>query len=99
MTIQEGIDQLAVRQRMKYGDESPEVQVLCIAEEFGEFIKDYRTARGFSRKHRFSVSVEDLREELADLAITAMVMARLLGGSAAEDIQAKLAKIEDRGGL
>lgn len=50
--------------------------VLCLAEETGEFVGAYRRWSGMARR---SGSFEDVAAELADVAITAYVVAESLG--------------------
>lgn len=51
-------------------------QVLCLAEEAGEFVGAYRRWAGMARR---TGSWEDVKAELADVTITAYVTAELLG--------------------
>jgi NTP pyrophosphatase (non-canonical NTP hydrolase) len=51
-------------------------QVLCLAEESGEFTAAYRRHAGMARRRG---TWDDVRAELADVVITAYVTARVLG--------------------
>ena len=51
-------------------------QVLCLAEEAGEFVGAYRRWAGMARR---SGPWEDVQAELSDLAITAYVTANVIG--------------------
>jgi NTP pyrophosphatase (non-canonical NTP hydrolase) len=72
----------------------PQQQVLCLAEEAGEFVGAYRRWAGMARRQG---SFEDVRAELADVVITAYVTARVLGFDLDEAIREKAGVISTRG--
>lgn len=69
-------------------------QVLCLAEEAGEFVGAYRRSAGMARR---TGSFDDVRAELADVVITAYVTAEVLGFDLDAAIAAKTAVIDTRG--
>lgn len=69
-------------------------QAMCVVEEAGEFIGEYRRLRGFARRPG---NREDLLSELADVIIAAGLMFSYLDADMHEEIQAKLRKIVTRG--
>ena len=69
-------------------------QAMCVVEEAGEFIGEYRRVKGFARR---AGDREHMMEELADVVISAMIMFNVLGENAEAYIQAKLLKIISRG--
>lgn len=69
-------------------------QVLALAEEVGEFVGAYRRWSGQARR---SGTAAAMHEELADVIITAHVMARELGIDIDAAVGAKLAKVYTRG--
>lgn len=69
-------------------------QVLCVAEEAGEFVGAYRRWAGLARRPGPFSAVE---EELADVVITSFVMAEVLEMNLDEAIERKLEKIYSRG--
>ena len=69
-------------------------QVLCVAEEAGEFVGAYRRWVGMARR---TGPRSDVEAELADVVITAYITADVLGIGLDDAIQEKLAKIFTRG--
>jgi NTP pyrophosphatase (non-canonical NTP hydrolase) len=69
-------------------------QVLCLAEEAGEFVGAYRRWAGMARR---SGPWEDVKAELADVAITAFVTAQVLGIDLDEAVREKTETIMSRG--
>lgn len=72
----------------------PIQQVLCLAEETGEFVGAYRRWAGLARRNG---TWEDVKAELADVAITAYVTAAVLGIDLDKAWREKAAKILARG--
>ncbi len=70
-------------------------QVLCLAEEAGEFVQ---AARRFMGMARTPGSFEDMKKELADVVLTSYVTAEVFGFSLDLEIANKLTEINDRGG-
>lgn len=75
-------------------DNERDRQVLALAEEVGEFVGAYRRWSGNARR---AGSFDDVRDELADVVITAYVTAAVLDIDLDEAIEAKAAKIRTRG--
>lgn len=69
-------------------------QAMCVAEEAGEFLKEYRRYWGFARKPG---DRELMLEELSDVVISSFVMFAVLGEDAEEHIKKKLQKVITRG--
>ena len=69
-------------------------QVLCVAEEAGEFVGAYRRFAGMARR---SGPFEDVKEELADVVITSFVTAQVLGIDLDAAIREKADKVMSRG--
>jgi len=69
-------------------------QVLCLAEEVGEFVGAYRRWAGLARR---SGGAEDMRAELADVVLAAYVTAAELAIDLDAAIDTKLAAIFTRG--
>lgn len=69
-------------------------QAMCVVEEAGEFIGEYRRERGFARRPG---DRDQVLSELADVIISSMVMFAYLGGDPEERIKMKLGKIITRG--
>src|ERR1700722_13207545 len=69
-------------------------QAMCVVEEAGEFIGEYRRLKGFARRDG---NREHMLEELADVVISAMVMFWNLDADPHDAIQRKLKKIITRG--
>jgi NTP pyrophosphatase (non-canonical NTP hydrolase) len=69
-------------------------QVLCLAEETGELVGAYRRWSGQARR---SGSFEDVETELADVVITAYVLAEELGMDLDAAIRRKLDVVFTRG--
>lgn len=74
------------------GDIRP-MQLLCMAEECGEFVGAARRYLGLARR---SGPLSDVAEELSDVVIVAYVNAELLGIDLDAEIQKKQAKITAR---
>jgi hypothetical protein len=75
-------------------DDAVERNVLCLAEETGEFIGAYRRWSGRARR---SGTAADMHAELADVVITAYGTAAELGFDLDAAITAKLAVVFSRG--
>lgn len=71
-------------------------QAICLVEEVGEFIKEWRRYNGWSRHN--ADNWDALQEELADVIITAIGMAVMLEIPIEKAIHDKLNKILERGG-
>lgn len=69
-------------------------QVLCLAEEVGEFVGAFRRWKGLARR---TGPVGDVHAELADVVITAYVAAEEMGFDLDAAIGEKLDKIYTRG--
>lgn len=69
-------------------------QVLCLAEEAGEFVGAYRRWSGQARR---SGSFEEMAAELADVVITAWVTAHVLGVDLDGAVREKLGRMYTRG--
>lgn len=69
-------------------------QAMCVVEEAGEFIGEYRRLNGFARR---AGDREAMLAELADVVISAMVMFWNLDADPFVYIQDKLMKIVTRG--
>ena len=74
--------------------EQRHAQVLCVAEEAGEFVGAYRRFMGMARRRG---SHEEMSLELADVVISAFVAADICGIDLVDSIDFKLAKIFSRG--
>ncbi len=70
------------------------MQVLCLAEEVGEFVGAYRRWRRIARRNG---SFNDVEKELADVIISAHVVAQVLGININNAIQSKLEICFSRG--
>lgn len=75
-------------------DQLPQQQVLCLAEEAGEFVGAYRRWAGMARRRG---PWEDVRVELADVVLAAYVTAQVLGIDLDEAIREKAVDITTRG--
>jgi NTP pyrophosphatase (non-canonical NTP hydrolase) len=69
-------------------------QAMCVVEEAGEFIGEYRRLKGFARR---AGDREHMLDELADVVISALVMFENLDEDPAEAIEKKLRVIVTRG--
>lgn len=69
-------------------------QVLCVAEEAGEFAGAYRRYAGAARRQG---SYQEMADEAADVAITIFVACEYLGIDLAQAIRDKTEKIYSRG--
>ena len=69
-------------------------QVLCVAEEAGEFVGAYRRYEGMARRDG---SWQDVQAELADVVISAYTAAHAIGFDLDEAIEEKLGKVMTRG--
>lgn len=69
-------------------------QIYNLAEEVGEFVGAYRRWKGLARR---SGSFDDVRHELADVVITAYVMAAVLDIDLAIALREKFSIIFSRG--
>lgn len=75
-------------------DSAANRQVLCLAEEVGEFVGAYRRWSGQARR---GGTFTEMRAELADVVITAYVTAHELGIDLDRAIEDKLSVIFTRG--
>jgi|ERR1043166_3009476 NTP pyrophosphatase (non-canonical NTP hydrolase) len=71
-----------------------QAQVYALAEETGEFVGAMRRWRGMARRNG---TEEEAQLELADVVISAYVMADILGWDLAELISIKADKVLNRG--
>jgi NTP pyrophosphatase (non-canonical NTP hydrolase) len=69
-------------------------QAMCVVEEAGEFIAEYRRLRGFARR---AGDREAMLSELADVVIAALVMFWNLDADPHYHVQEKLRKVVTRG--
>ena len=69
-------------------------QVLCVAEEAGEFVGAYRRWKGWARR---SGPFADVEAELADVILTSYVTAAELGIDLDAAIERKLDVVRSRG--
>lgn len=69
-------------------------QAMCVAEEAGEFLKEYRRWWGFARK---AGDKEKVLEELSDVVISSFIMFAVLGEDAQIHIKEKLRTVISRG--
>lgn len=95
------LDAIAEKCREANGERTPYAQLLCLAEEVGEFIKESRIELGLSRKKSQiakDLARQNMNEELADVVITALVAARIFNIDIENEINRKLERISDRGG-
>ncbi|WP_067831114.1 MazG nucleotide pyrophosphohydrolase domain-containing protein [Actinomadura kijaniata] len=75
-------------------DNERDRQVMALAEEVGEFVGAYRRWSGNARR---TGSFDDVRDELADVVITAYVTAAVLDVDLDEAVGAKAARLFTRG--
>lgn len=97
MNLTEIADKLAAtleKEWLPAGGDFLDIQALCIAEEAGELVGAYRR---FSGKARRKGSLEDVRNEIADVLITTSIFARLLGIDIDAAVEDKLDIIYSRG--
>lgn len=71
-------------------------QVMCLAEEAGEFVKESRRFLGMAR---VKGDIAEVKAELADVVITAYVTAEMFGFDLDAAIERGLLKIDNRGGM
>ncbi len=71
-----------------------ESQILCVAEEVGEFVGAMRRWRGMARR---SGTEREAMEELADIVLSAYAMADVMDWDLSDVIEAKASKILSRG--
>jgi len=69
-------------------------QVLCLAEETGEFVASYRRWSGNARRHG---SMAEMENELADVLVVAFVLAEILNIDIERVLSHKLDVIYTRG--
>jgi NTP pyrophosphatase (non-canonical NTP hydrolase) len=86
-------EQIAAHLREQFPD-TPNRQVLALAEETGEFIGAYRRWSGQARR---TGSFDDVRAELADVVISAWVVAADLDIDMDAAIAEELAVVFERG--
>lgn len=79
----------------------PNVQMLVLAEEVGEAIQEWRAYSGGSKRKSPGLpeNLACLKEELADVIITASIMLLHLNENPDDIVDAKLNKILNRGGV
>lgn len=77
-----------------FGKDQRQMQVLCVAEEVGEFVGAYRRWSGQARR---AGTFEEMQDEWADIIISAFVAARALGIDPKMAIANKQKKILSRG--
>ncbi len=94
MTDKLAIDRIAKRLEEKAG--ALDTQMLCLAEEVGEAIQEYRRMTGRARQRG---SITAFAEELADVVIVTELTAVLAGIDLDAAVAAKLQQIEERGGI
>lgn len=70
------------------------MQVLCLAEEVGEFVGAYRRWAGLARR---TGEFGDVQSELADVVIVANVVAQVLKIDLEAAVEEKLGKVFTRG--
>ena len=73
---------------------SEQAQVYALAEETGEFVGAMRRWRGMARRNG---TEQEAKDELADVIISAYVMAEIMGWSVDDLVEAKGTKILNRG--
>lgn len=78
----------------EYGFDSANTQALCLAEEAGEAVGAYRRWSGQARR---TGTHEELMAEIADVVISAYVLANYIDGDLDFAISNKLGKIMVRG--
>jgi NTP pyrophosphatase (non-canonical NTP hydrolase) len=76
------------------GDHLPDAVAMTVAEEAGEFIKEFRRWRGYARRPGAKSSME---LELADVVISAWFAAEVLDVDLAARIREKLSEVFARG--
>lgn len=90
-----GIIYTGVAQKLQLTPSAMEMaQVLCVAEEAGEFIGAYRRWNGMARRDG---ALEDVMHELADVVISAYTAAEAIGFNLDLAIEEKLAVVMTRG--
>lgn len=95
-SFQLAIHEIANRLRKKRGDDVTAWQAVCLAEETGEALQQFRRWQGQARS---MATRDDFGAELADVVITSFVFADLAGVNLWSAIATKLDKIEERGGI
>lgn len=78
------------------GSEAPVWQAVCVAEEAGEFLKEFRRWMGHARRPQTKEVVE---LELADVIIASYCFAQMNDIDLDAAVDAKLAAIKERGGI
>lgn len=95
----EALNAIADRVKHKFygdGQDARVYQALCLAEEVGEAVQALRRYVGAARQ---TVPRSVVASEVADVIISAQVLARLIDVDLDAEVSKKLAVIEDRGGL
>jgi NTP pyrophosphatase (non-canonical NTP hydrolase) len=81
------LDEIAAAVWQRDGDQAPLLIGLMLAEETGESVQQLRRLLGHARQ---TAEPADVGAELADIVITAAVLARLIGVDLSHHIAAKL---------
>ncbi len=94
----EGINSLARFLNSRNGNADPEMamQILKLSEEAGEVARAWIGFTGQNPRKGFTHSHADVLNELADVAITAMVGVARLGGDPASVVGGKVAVMQER---
>ncbi len=94
----DGVESLALFLNARNGDGSEEMgmQMLKLAEEVGEVAAAWIGYQGQNPRKGFTHCLDDVLDELADVAITAMVAIRRLEGNPAAVIGEKVAVMRQR---
>lgn len=87
-------DAYLTRDNTHSGDRQAFAQVLCVAEEAGEFVGATRRYLGLARRTGLE---EDMAAELADVVIASFTAAAALGIDLEQSIVEKLDKVFSRG--
>lgn len=91
MNIREAIDKLALG--LTVAGVTQDHQTLVLAEEVGEAVQALFAYQGTNARKGVHGSVDQYREELADVVITALVAIRMTGVSPENVVADKLAKV------
>lgn len=86
---------IGVQETLRLNDEAMETaQVLCVAEEAGEFVGAYRRSQGLARRNG---TLNELKAELADVVIAAYTAAHAIGFNLDDAVDEKAEKVLTRG--
>jgi len=97
--LRQRIDPIVYNVQTRFGTSQQYAQVMCVAEEAGEFVKYARRYLGLARTQRDETTFVDMSAELADIVISAITAARVFNVDLQREIDLKLGVIEDRGGF